>query len=366
MSSRSVLISGGGIAGATLAYWLARHGLRVTVVERAATARSSGSPVDVRGPAFQVARDMGVLDRIREATTGARAMTFVDDSGRATARMGLAQADISRQVELPRGDLAAILYEACRDDTEFLFDDSVVGLAQDADGVDITFERAGDRRFDLVIGADGLHSNVRRLVFGPESRFVRGMGLYAATTPADPSLEHDPQRVVMYNTPGKAVAVSPARTGALAFFVFRSRTVPGFDHRDMAQHKRLLSAAYANAGWRVPELLKRARACDELYFDAVSQVRLDRWWDGRVALLGDAASCISLFGDGSSLAMAGAHTLAQEVAAGSGDLSAALARYEAAHRRLVMPKQRFAGLASRWLVPATRYGIRLRNLTVRK
>jgi 2-polyprenyl-6-methoxyphenol hydroxylase-like FAD-dependent oxidoreductase len=364
MSSRTVLISGGGIAGCTLAYWLSRHGLRVTVVERAAAVRSSGSPVDVRGPAARVAERMGVMERIRAESTGVKGLSFVDDTGRQVARVGLPQADNTRQVELPRGDLAAILYEEGRESAEFLFDDSIAALEQDAHGVDVTFERAAPRRFDLVVGADGLHSTVRRLVFGPESRFVRRMGLFAATTPADPTLEHS-QDVVMYNTPGKAVSVSPSRTGALAFFVFRSAGVTDFDHRDTAQHKRLLTAAYEKAGWRVPELLERARVGDELYFDSVSQVRLDRWSRGRVVLLGDAGSCVSLFGDGSSLAMAGAHTLAEEMAATPADHAAALARYEAAHRKLVMPKQRFASLGARWLVPATRYGIRARNLSTR-
>ncbi|MEU9291526.1 FAD-dependent oxidoreductase [Streptomyces sp. NPDC048275] len=365
MSSETVLISGGGIAGCTLAYWLARHGLRVTLVERAASVRSSGSPVDVRGPAARVAERMGVMKHIREASTGVEGLSFVDGTGRQVARVRLPQADSGKQVELPRGDLGAILYEAGRESAEFLFDDSIAGLEQDAHGVDVTFERAAPRRFGLVVGTDGLHSTVRRLVFGPESRFVRHMGLYAATTPADGALEHDRRSVLMYNTPGKAVTVSPARTGALAFFVFRSPEVADFDHRDTAQHKRLLAGAYADAGWRVPELLERVRATDELYFDSVSQVRLGSWSRGRVTLLGDAASCVSLFGDGSSLAMAGACTLAERVAAHPGEHAVALAGYEAAHRKLVMPRQRFAAVGARWLVPATRYGIRVRNLSAR-
>jgi len=169
----------------------------------------------------------------------------------------------------------------------------------------------------------------------------------------------------MHNTPGKTVAVSPTPSGDLAFFLYRSPAEPGFDHRDTEQHKRLLTRAFADVSWRASELLERVRTAEDLYFDSVSQVRLPRWWNGRVGLLGDAASCVSLFGDGSTLAMAGAFTLAEELAAAPDDLQAAFRRYEIKHRRLVDPKQRNIGQASALLVPATRRGILARNLAVR-
>ena len=184
MSNQTVLISGAGIAGPTLAYWLARHGFRPTVVERAAALRSSGSPVDVRGPAVDVAERMGVMPRIREAGTDRTGMRFVNAAGRRVGRVNmraLQQAAGSREVELPRGDLASILYQASRDHAEFVFHDTIVALRQDEHGVSVTFDRAQPRRFDLVIGADGLHSAVRRLAFGPESDFAHHMGLYVAT-----------------------------------------------------------------------------------------------------------------------------------------------------------------------------------------
>jgi 2-polyprenyl-6-methoxyphenol hydroxylase-like FAD-dependent oxidoreductase len=366
MSNRTVLISGAGIAGPTLAYWLVRHGLRVTVVERSAGLRSSGSPVDVRGQAVEVAERMGVLPRIRDAGTNVKGLSFVNAKGRVVGRVsGLAfRQGGSREVELPRGDLASILYQASRDDAEFLFDDSIVTLSHDEHGVDVTFDRAGARRFDLVIGADGLHSMVRRLAFGPESEFVRHMGMYIATMPFDGPIER-PREVVMHNTPGRAVTIHPSRGGAVAAFMFRSPAVPDFDHRDTAQHKLLLATAFAGGSWRVPELVSRMHAADDLYFDSVSQVRLSRWSRGRVALLGDAASCVSLFGDGSTLAMAGAFTLADELAASPGHHQVAFRRYEARHRILVDPKQRYMERGSSLLVPATASGIIARNLATR-
>jgi 2-polyprenyl-6-methoxyphenol hydroxylase-like FAD-dependent oxidoreductase len=363
----AVLISGCGIAGSTLAYWLARRGFRVTVVERSAGPRSSGSPVDVRGPAVEVAERMGVMARLREAATDVTAMSFVNGSGRQVGRVNmraLRQATGSREVEVPRTDLARILYEASRDSAEFLFGETMTALSQDAGGADVTFEKAAPRRFDLVIGADGLHSMTRRLAFGPETGFVRHMGLYVATMPLDGPADNE-RDVVLYNTPGRMVSVHPVRGRALAAFIFRGPAVAGFDHRDAEQHRRILSDAYAGGGWKVPELLGRARAAEDLWLDSVSQVRLDRWANGRVALLGDAASSVSLFGDGSTLAMAGAYTLARELAATPPDPASAYARYEAGHRTLVEPRQGNLATAAALMVPATRTGIAARNLASR-
>lgn len=367
MSDRTVLISGAGVAGPTLAYWLARQGFRPTVVERAQGTRSSGNPVDVRGPAVPVAEQMGVMPNLRDAGTQVTGMSFLDTSGRRVGRVNMramARAAGSREVELPRGALAAILFDAGRHDAEYLFDDVITGLQQDDGGVDVTFDHASPRRFDLVIGTDGLHSSVRRMVFGPEPDFVRHMGLYIATVPLGVPADDD-REVLLYNTPGKAVSIHPSRGDALAAFIFRSPPVPDFDYRDMDQHRQIVTAAYAGGSWRVPELLDRVRDADDIYFDSVSQVRLPQWSHGRVALLGDAASSVSLFGEGSSLAMAGAATLAGALAASPGDHRAAFRRYEAAHRTLVAPKQRAVSQAAALIVPATHRGIVARNLAAR-
>jgi 2-polyprenyl-6-methoxyphenol hydroxylase-like FAD-dependent oxidoreductase len=367
VSNGTVLISGAGIAGPTLAYWLARGGFVPTVVEYAGAQRSSGSPVDVRGPAVAVAERMGVMPRLRQAGTQVRTLSFLSARGRRTGRINMAalrRAAASREVELPRGELAAALYGASRDDAEFVFCDSIATLHPDQGGVDVTFRRSAPRRFDLVIGADGLHSAVRRLAFGPEADYVRHLGLYVATMPLG-RFAVDPHDVLMYNTPGQAVSVHPASGQALAAFIFRYPQVAGFDHRDTAQHKRLLAKVYAGGGWRIPELLDQAAATEELYLDSVSQVRLDRWSRGRIALLGDAASCVSLFGEGSSLAMAGAATLADALADRPADYQAAFGAYEARHRVLVEPKQRGVAQASALIVPATRGGIAVRNLATR-
>ncbi|WP_206061132.1 FAD-dependent monooxygenase [Nonomuraea basaltis] len=323
----TVLISGAGIGGTTLAYWLARHGFRPTIVERAAGLRSSGNPVDVRGPAVRVAERMGVMPRLRQAATQVTAMSFVNGSGRQVGRVNmraLQQASGSREVEVTRTDLAAILYEASQDAAEIIFGDTMTALNQDDNGVDVTFEKSPPRRFDLVVGADGPHSTTRRLAFGPESRFVRHMGLYVATMPLDGPADNQ-QEVVLHNAPGRLASIHPVHGRALAAFVFRHPPMEGFNPRDLAQHKQILTNAYAGDGWRVPDLLDQARAAKDLWFDSVSQVRLGSWANDRVALVGDAASSVSLFGDGSTLAMVGAYTLAEELAATPADPHAAFA-----------------------------------------
>jgi 2-polyprenyl-6-methoxyphenol hydroxylase-like FAD-dependent oxidoreductase len=363
----TVLISGAGVAGPTLAHWLTRGGFDVTVVERARELRSSGNPVDVRGPAVAVVERMGLLPRLREFATTATALRFLDASGRTTGRIDLAatqRATGSREVELPRGDLARTLHEATRDDVEQLFDDTITDLVDDGHGVDVTFERAAPRRFDLVVGADGLHSAVRRLVFGPERDHVRHIGLHVATMPWSGAVG-DGTEIVLHNTPGRLLSLHPVRGRALAAFIYRGPAAPGYDHRDTAQHKRLVAAAYADSGWLAPRLLAELAATDDLYFDQVSEVRMARWSRGRVVLLGDAASCVSLFGEGSSLAIAGAATLAEALSAHRADPAAAFARYETAHRALTTPKQRSVRAAAGMVVPATRLGLAARNAGAR-
>jgi 2-polyprenyl-6-methoxyphenol hydroxylase-like FAD-dependent oxidoreductase len=366
---RKVLISGAGVAGSTLAYWLARNGFKPTVVERSQGLRSSGNPVDVRGPAMPVAEAMGVVPQLRAVATRATAMRVLDAEGRRVATVAMPSAT-GDEVEVPRADLAAVLFEAARDlaagEVEFLFGDSITALAQDEHGVDVTFVHTAARRFDLVVGADGLHSAVRRIAFGPERDFLRPTGIHVATAPLDEPVDH-PGEVLIQNTPGRLVSIHPARDQATVAFIFRGGTDGGteIDYRDTDQHKRIVTSAYADLGWRVPRLLERFRAAEDVFFDAVSLVDLPTWSAGRITLLGDAASCVSLLGDGSSLAIAGAHTLATTLAAHPGDHATAFGRYETVHRARVTPKQRAVKRSSAILVPKTRLGLAARNLVAR-
>ncbi|GIH19320.1 FAD-dependent monooxygenase [Rugosimonospora africana] len=360
MTTKTVLISGAGVAGPTLAYWLARNGFAPTIVERATGQRSSGNPIDVRGPAFDIAGKMGLLPRLRAAATATTGLAFVDAQGRRKSRVDLS-VNRATEVEVPRADLATLISDAAADSAEFIYGDSVSALSQDGGGVDVTFEGGAPRRFDLVIGTDGQHSTVRSLAWGPERNFVSHRGLYVATLPVERELNPTTD-VLLYGMPGRLASVHPVRgDGGIAAFIWRSRPVPGYDYRDTAQHKRIVERAYAGGGWIVPDLIERVRDAGDLYFDAVSQVRLDTWSQGRIGLLGDAASSVSLFGEGSSLAMAGAYTLARMLAEHRDDLGQGLKAYEYEHRKLIAPRQNGFVTAATLMVPATRIGVVLRD-----
>jgi 2-polyprenyl-6-methoxyphenol hydroxylase-like FAD-dependent oxidoreductase len=357
----TVLISGAGIAGATLAALLGRAGHRVTVVERDQGVRSSGNPVDVRKGAYQVAERLGVLSRLEDAATKVREVIFVDDNGRRLASMRTRQSE-DHEVEVPRADLSAILVEAGRGDAEFLFDEMITELHPDDSGVDVIFERAAPGRFDLVVGADGIHSGVRRLAFGPEADFVEPLGMYVATAILGVPLERD-DVVIMHNEPGTAVALHPGTGVSGVAFIFRSEV--RIDHRDPGARRQLLQQVYANVGWRAQELLIAYLATKDVYFDSVTKIRMSSWSRGRVTLLGDAASCVSLFGDGSSSAMEGAAILAGALDASAQDIPVALSRYESAHRTIMRPRQRGVWIASHVLIPRSRLGMTLRDQALR-
>jgi len=359
---RSVLVVGGGIAGSTCAYFLARNGISTTVVERAGGQRSSGSPVDVRGPALAVVEQMAALEPIRAAATRARRLAAVDRNGR---EIGWIPTQASRDaVEISRGDLAAILVSVAGQHADFLYEESVTALRQDDGGVEVTFQEAESRRFDVVIGADGLHSTVRRLAFGPEEHFVTHLGLYFGSVAlARPSA--DPQTVLIHNAPGRAVVVHPVTGEEGAGFMFWHPELADDRRRDVETQKQLVSRAYRDLRWRVPELLDRFRDSDEIYFDSVCRVELDCWSRGRTVLVGDAATTVSLFGEGSSMAIAGAATLAQAVAHEPTDIPGALRRYEQVHRSRLRRHHRGASAAAHLLVPQTRAGLMARDAVFR-
>jgi 2-polyprenyl-6-methoxyphenol hydroxylase-like FAD-dependent oxidoreductase len=358
-----ILISGASIAGLTVAYWLARHGFRPTVVEQAPGVRPGGHGVDVRDLASDVVTRIGIMPQVRAAAADVQGMKFVNAHDRAVARIDTTGAT---EAEIMRGDLVALLHQATGSGAEYLFGDSIRRLEQDDDGVTVFFDHAGTRRFDLVIGADGLHSTVRRLAFGPESLYVRHKGGYGAYANADAALGEN-RWVTMYNRPGKMAGIwrSGNHAQAKAYLVFRSPAL-AYDHRDAAQQKRLVRDAFADeTSWKIKELLAAAQADPDFYFAACSQVHMDCWFAGRVALVGDAAWCASpASGAGAELALVGAYRLAGELAAAGGNHHVAFPRYQDSHRGLVRHKQKI-GTNVRLMVPKTTAGKWARNAFAR-
>jgi 2-polyprenyl-6-methoxyphenol hydroxylase-like FAD-dependent oxidoreductase len=360
-----ILISGASVAGPALAYWLSRYGFTVTVVERASHLRGGGYAVDFRGSVhLDVLTRMGILEEIRAQQTHLSSTTYVDGDGRPVAAM---PAEIfAGDVEILRGDLGRILYQATRDHAEYLFGDSITALDQRPDGVQVTFEHAPPRRFDLVIGADGLHSTVRRLAFGGHRDVLRDLGTFVSIYPIpDPfGLDH---AGLLYSEPGRTASVFSAGDQAIAQFFFSARSFAeaglSYDYRDVAGQREILAAAFDGAGWRVPELLAGLDTAPDFYFDSVSQVHLDRWSAGRVALIGDAACAAGPGGNGTGNAVVAAYVLAGELAGerASGDYATAFERYERLLRPYVAKGQKQAQGSSTFLAPPTWKKIRQRD-----
>ena len=368
MTTRSVLISGAGIAGPALASWLTRRGIAVTVVERAPAPRPGGQAVDLRGAGRTVADRMGLLDEIRAVSLEQKGIAWVRADGSIAARMpvdAFGGEGIVSEIEVLRGDLADVLHRATVASTEYVFGDSITGLDDDGDGVTVTFEHAPPRRFDLVVGADGSHSVVRSLAFGPEADCTRQLGLYGCwfTAPADLDLDG---WFLMHNLPGGRVAsVRPGRLpGELkAGLTFRSEQLD-HDRYDVAAQKQLVAERFAGAGWEVPRLVAAMREATDFGFDSNAQVTLDAWSRGRVVLLGDAAwSPTPLTGLGTSLALVGAYVLAGELA--SGDPATALRRYEEVLRDYVTAAQKLPPGGVNAFAPTRALDIRLRQASMR-
>jgi 2-polyprenyl-6-methoxyphenol hydroxylase-like FAD-dependent oxidoreductase len=353
MKNRNVLISGASVAGPSLALWLSRYGFRPTIVERAPAIRPGGYAVDFRGASMKVVERMGILPEVKKMETRTGAITMVDSANKKIASMP--DGFTSGELEIMRGDLAGILYEATRHDTEYIFDDSIASLCESESGVEVSFRRSGQRTFDLVVGADGLHSNVRALAFGEKSRFIHDLGYYIAifTTPNHMNLDHSG---VYYGMLGKKVGIFSARQNseAMASFFFASPPLD-YDRRDVQAQKDILRERFANEGWEVPRLLEMMEDAPDFYFDSVSQIKMDRWSAGRSVLLGDAACCPSpLSGMGTGIAVVGAYILAGELKEADGDYAVAFARYETLMRDYVQRCQKLAEGAD-WFVPRTRW-----------
>ncbi|MFG1948709.1 FAD-dependent monooxygenase [Nonomuraea sp. NPDC048826] len=309
-----VLISGAGVAGPALAYWLRHHGFAPTVVERAPRARADGGMVGLRGEALDVLDRMALLERVKALTMHAG---------------GTARADGHGGLPILRGDLIGLLHEATHRQVEYVFGDSIATLEQDADGARVTFERGPPRRFHLVAGADGLHSHTRSLAFGPHERFVRRLGIYTATFSLPDHLGlRDTGRLP--GMPGKAADILGTRDGTGTYAALHFASGPlAYDRDDVAQHKRIVAGQFAGEGGPVPLLLGEMSRAEDFFFDVNAQVEMDRWSSGRVVLLGDAGYCAAqTSGLGASQALIGAYILAGELAVAGGEHTAAFAAYE--------------------------------------
>jgi len=352
-----ILISGASIAGPVLAYWLTRSDFDVTVVERAPTLRKTGGhAVDLFRPSMEISAKMGVLPRIEALATGTDTLRLYREGGRRPARIDLTKivgAASDRHVEIMRDDLSEVYYEAGRDHVEYLFADSITAISPDGDA---TFEHAAARKFDVVVGADGLHSNVRSLVFGDEAGLTRFIGGYLAVLSAPKALSVDGEMVVHFGA-GRLAGIYSAEhlDDARALFMFRSKNELQYHHRDVQRQKELLRGTFTGMDPQVNRWLDELDRTPSFYFDSITQLQLDTWSSGRVTLVGDAGYCPGpAVGGSTSLAVVGAYVLAGELARARGDYAAAFAAYESTMREPVLRSRAFARGAAKSLIPSSR------------
>ncbi|CUT10963.1 monooxygenase FADbinding [Bradyrhizobium sp.] len=363
----SVLISGVGIAGPTLAYWLKAAGFQPTLLERASALRSGGYVIDFWGLGYTIAERMGLMPEISRDGYYAREFRIVDEAGRRLAGFGtdvFSELTNERYVTLQRSDLSRMLFERASG-VETIFGDEIILVEEKPDCVEVQLKHGGRRRFDLLVGADGLHSAVRNLVFGPQAQFERRLGYIVAAFEAHGYRPRDEDVYLIYGQPGRMVGrftLRDDRTLFLLVFAEHHSVLP----ETPASQKALLREIYGGDGWECDQMLAELERAGELYFDAVSQIRMPNWSRGRVALIGDAAFCVSLLaGQGSALAMISAYVLAGELAMAGGGCLEAFAGYEARLKSYIGRKQRGAERFAGALAPRTRVGMLFRNVVVR-
>jgi len=368
MNNKNILISGAGIAGLTLAYWLKKFGFNPTVVEHAPKLREGGYAIDFWDSGFTIAERMGILPGLSKADLNMSEVTIVDENGKRKAALNYAKLKKmmkGRAFSLLRSDLSKVIYSQLDKDIEIIFGDSISTVEQNEDGTTVTFKSGSIRSFDLVVGADGLHSRVRDLIFGSESQFEKFYGYYTSSYTILDTLSSD-KTFQMYNVPGKQAAMYSTNVNTTTtFFIFTAPDKLSYDHHDIEAQKDILRREFQDAGWKCPELLARMDAAPDFYFDVVSQIQMDKWSKGRVSLVGDACDCPSLLsGQGSSLAMVGAYILAGELKEANGDYTTAFQQYESLFKPFIAGKQKVAQNFAESFVPKSRFGIWKRNFIV--
>lgn len=365
-ASMKIAINGAGIAGTALAYWLGKLGHEVLLLERAPALRRGGFVLNLWGIGYDAIERMGLLPQLLELQHHSDELRMVDRSGRTRggypSRVLLKLAK-GRMATLARSDIATAIFAALPAQVETRFGDSISAIDDDGTRVRVAFEHAPPREFDLVIGADGLHSHVRQLVFGPDTRFEYPLGCHVASFEIPGYRPRNGNTYVAHTAPGRYVARFPLRDDRMLFFVLlRDEHLKGCVPTSHLERKAALTAALADIGWESTTILAGMEPVDDIYFDSISKIRMDAWVKGKVALIGDAAACPSLIaGEGAGFALAQAYVLAGELHRHGNDTEAALAHYHARLGAVVARKQKQAESLVASFIPSTALGVRLRD-----
>ena len=364
-----VVINGAGIAGPTLAYWLQRSGHEVVIVEQAPELRSGGYIIDFWGIGYDIAEKIGIVPRIRDLGYQMEEVRFVGPHGRKKAGFSVdvfSRLTNDRFTSVKRSDLSAAIFGSLGPGVETIFGDSIARIEDTGSAVNVEFEHSPARQFDLVIGAGGLHSRVRKLMFGPEQDFLVPLGFHVAAFEVDGYKYRDELVYVSRSLPGKQISRFTMRDDkSLFLFVFRDELMKQEAPTTLEGTKRLIEDVFGDVEWEWPAIKAAMEGVDDIYFDQVSQTRMASWTKGRTALIGDAAACISLLGgEGTGLAMAEAYVLAGELHNARGDHAAAFARFQERLRPFLAQKQAGARKLASSFAPQTGIGIAIRDFIV--
>ncbi|KAK2627992.1 hypothetical protein QTJ16_002638 [Diplocarpon rosae] len=361
MSKPSVLISGAGIAGPVCAHFLARAGIKTTIVERSPSLRRAGQQIDIRGAGLTVVQHMNLEATIRSKTTKEAGLAFVDSRGRPFATFPVDEKggrSFTSDVEIVRGELAQIVYDASKETTEYVFGDHVTRWVEREEKIEVEFASGGKGEFDMLLGADGMGSKIRRLAF-PDEQALRPLGQYTSffTVPYE---ESDGRYAQWYNAPGgRCILLRPDHEGNTRVYLsIMSPSPAGYYTLSIDEQKQMMHGFFADAGWEAARVLRGMDRADDFYMQEIAQIKMRRWSQGRVGLLGDAGYCPSpISGMGTSLALIGAYVLAGEIARCGMDHHEAFRRYQQRMHPYVEKAQRLLPGAPALLNPQTRWGI---------
>jgi 2-polyprenyl-6-methoxyphenol hydroxylase-like FAD-dependent oxidoreductase len=363
-----VAVSGAGVAGPAFAYWMRRAGHEVTLIEKAPRFRTGGYVIDFWGLGYTIAERMGIEADIRKVGYQIREVRSMRADGRVSARLGvdsIRRATHDRYTTVARGDLAETIYRTVENDVETIYSETITSLDNQPDGVSLTFKNSPPREFDMVVGADGLHSTVRFLAFGPESWYAHYLGCQVAACVIDGYRPRDDDVYVTHNLPGRQIgrfAMDGDRT--LVLFIFRSSSP--YLPTTVDSCKALLRKQFADAAWETPQILAALEDVDDVYVDVVSQIKMHKWSIGRVALIGDAGACVSLLaGEGTGLALVESYVLAGELAQAGNDITNAFTAYENRLRGFIEQKQDSAKKFISFFSARTQMGIRTRDAVMK-
>ncbi|MEO7047325.1 MAG: FAD-binding domain [Ferruginibacter sp.] len=362
IKNKTILISGMGIAGTTLAYWLIQYGFEPTIIEVYPTRRTGGYMIDFMGTGYDVAERMGIVESIKETGYQINKINIVNKK---SSEIGSVQGDIfqkayaGRFVPILRGDLANIIFKTIEGKVKTIFNDRIKTIEQNENGVNITFEKSPPNRFDILIGSDGLHSRARKQVFRAEHSFEKYLGYHAAAFIVKDYPYRDEHSYVGYFTPNKQVWRYSLPDDRTAFsFIFSVPSKINLRGLTLNEQKQFLIEVYKDNGWETSEILECLKEKQELYFDSVSQIRMPTWYSGRIALIGDACFAPSLVsGQGSSFAMASAYLLAGELKSANGNFDVAFPNYQEKFKDFVDGRQHSASKSLKWFAPKNLFQI---------